>query len=228
MKPVQAETMNLHPGIQVFEHNAQEYDRWFDEHRFAYESEVIALKKLVPGEGMGLDVGAGTGRFAVPLGIRIGVEPARAMAEIAWARGIEVVEARAEELPFGDSSFDFVLMVVTICFVADPLKALMESKRVLRPGGRLIIGMIDGESFLGRLYRAKKSKFYMHAKFYSAKEVLRWLETLGFGDIRTCQTIFRNPEEIKAVEPVKEGHGIGGFVVISGQKGEDTAHRESP
>jgi len=54
---------------------------------------------------MGLEVGVSTGRFAVPLGIRIGVEPANAMAEIARKRGIEVYDAKGEKLPFDDESF---------------------------------------------------------------------------------------------------------------------------
>lgn len=164
----------------------------------------------------------GTGRFAVPLGIRIGVEPAKAMADIAQKRGIEVYEAKAEKLPFDDSSFDFVLIVVTICFVQDPIQALREAKRVLKPGGYIIIGMIDKESFLGKLYESKKkeSKFYRHANFYSTRQVLDWLKKLKYEHIKTCQTIFKNPKEITAIEPVKEGHGEGGFVVITAQKKE--------
>ena len=164
----------------------------------------------------------GTGRFAVPLGIRIGVEPAKAMADIAQKRGIKVYKAKAEKLPFDDSSFDFVLIVVTICFVQDPIQALREAKRVLKPGGYIIIGMIDKESFLGKLYESKKkeSKFYRHANFYSTRQVLDWLKNFEFEHIKTCQTIFKNPKKITAVEPVKEGHGEGGFVVITAQKKE--------
>ncbi|MCD4798204.1 MAG: methyltransferase domain-containing protein [Methanosarcinales archaeon] len=209
-------------NIEIFENYAQEYDEWFDANRFAYESEVQALKKFVPENSKGLEVGVGTGRFAVPLGIRIGVEPAKAMADIAQKRGIEVYEAKAEKLPFDDSSFDFVLIVVTICFVQDPIQALREAKRVLKPGGYIIIGMIDKESFLGKLYESKKkeSKFYRHANFYSTRQVLDWLKNFEFEHIKTCQTIFKNPKKITAIEPVKEGHGEGGFVVITAQKKE--------
>ncbi len=211
--------MGMIDSIEVFEKHAKQYDEWFEKNKFVYESEILALKEFIP-EGKGLEVGVGTGRFAAPLGIRIGVEPARAMAEIARKRGIEVYEGRAEDLPFGDSSFDFVLIVVTICFVQDPVQALKEARRVLRPGGRIIIGIIDKESFLGKLYEKKKEKsvFYSKAKFYSAGELINWLKELGFGDIRTCQTIFRDPREIDSVEPVKGGHGEGGFVVIAAQK----------
>ncbi|MCD4765984.1 MAG: class I SAM-dependent methyltransferase [Methanosarcinales archaeon] len=209
-------------NIEIFENYAQEYDEWFDANRFAYESEVQALKKFVLENSKGLEVGVGTGRFAVPLGIRIGVEPAKAMADIAQKRGIEVYEAKAEKLPFDDSSFDFVLIVVTICFVQDPIQTLREARRVLKSGGYIIIGMIDKESFLGKLYESKKkeSKFYRHANFYSTRQVLDWLKNFEFEHIKTCQTIFKNPKKITAIEPVKEGHGEGGFVVITAQKKE--------
>jgi ubiquinone/menaquinone biosynthesis C-methylase UbiE len=207
-------------SIEIFEKYAQEYDGWFDVNRFAYQSEVLALKKFIPENSKSLEVGVGTGRFAVPLGIKVGIEPAKAMADIARKRGIEVYDARAEELPFSDSSFDFILIVVTICFVQDPIQALRETRRVLKPAGYIIIGMIDKESFLGKLYELKKkeSKFYRHANFYPVRQVLDWLEKLDFKYIKTCQTIFKNPKRITAIEPVKEGHGEGGFIVIAAQK----------
>lgn len=207
-------------NIEVFQQHAQEYDEWFERNRFAYESEILAVKRLLPEWTNGLEVGVGTGRFAVPLGIRVGVEPAKAMAEIARKRGIEVYEGKAEALPFPDSSFDLVLLIVTLCFVEDPLQALREAKRVLTPGGYLIIGTIDGDSFLGRLYEAKRkeSKFYRHARIYPIRQILNWLEQLELQDVRTCQTIFKNPQEITDIEPIKEGYGEGGFVVISARK----------
>jgi len=207
-------------GNQIFEAGAEEYDKWFDEHRFAYESEVLALGTFIPKNSTGMEVGVGTGRFAIPLGIRIGVEPARAMADIARERGIEVYEAKAEELPFENDSFDFILMTTTICFFQNPMLALQESTRVIKSGGSIIIGMIDRDSFLGKAYESKKkdSKFYRYAHFYSVNQVLTWVRELGYGHIRICQTIFKNPEKITAIEPVKDGSGSGGFVVISAQK----------
>jgi ubiquinone/menaquinone biosynthesis C-methylase UbiE len=202
---------------KIFEEWAEEYDKWFDENMFAYKSEVLALRSFIPKNSKGLEIGVGTGRFAVSLGIQIGVEPARAMADIARKRGLEVYEAKAEELPFDNASFDFILLSTTICFLQNPLHGLQESTRVIKPGGYIIIGMIDRDSFLGRVYESKKknSKFYRYAHFYSVNQVLKWVRKLGYGHIRTCQTIFKNPEKITAIEPVKDGTGSGGFVVIS-------------
>ena len=204
----------------VFETLAQEYDDWFVRNESAYRSELAAVKAFLPPSGHGLEIGVGTGRFAAPLGIKVGVEPAKAMAEIARKRGIKVYEAYAEKLPFEDESFDFVLMVTVLCFLADPCQALREATRVLKPEGRLIIGMIDRDSPLGRVYEANKgkSKFYRQAKFHPVGQVLKWLEDLGYADLKTCQTIFQDPATIKAPQPVNAGHGEGVFVVIAGEK----------
>ena len=204
----------------VFNHSALEYDDWFVRNEMAYRSELAAVKAVLPPGGRCLEIGVGTGRFAAPLGVEVGVEPAKAMAAIARKPGIKVLEAYAKDLPFEDESFDFVLKVTVLCFLADPFRALREATRVLKPEGHLIIGMIDPDSPLGRSYEANKeeSKFYRQARFHPARQVLKWLLYLGYQNLKTCQTIFQDVETLTAPEPVKEGHGEGGFVVISAQK----------
>ena len=205
--------------MNIFEEASVEYDEWYETHKWVYQSEVEAVRKFIPETGKGIEIGVGTGRFSIPFGIKVGVEPARAMAEIARKRGITVYEAKAEHLPFQDNSFDFALMVTTLCFLEDPLKALQEIRRILKPAGKVIIGMLDEESPLGRLYeeRRKESKFYRDARFYSVNQVLDWLKKLEFDNLQTVQTIFKNPDKIQSLEPIEEGFGKGLFVVISAE-----------
>ena len=61
----------------------------------------------------------------------------RARKRAVGASNIELRQAAAEELPFPDASFDFVIDTLVLCSVRDPRKALAEIKRVLKPGGEL-------------------------------------------------------------------------------------------
>jgi ubiquinone/menaquinone biosynthesis C-methylase UbiE len=208
------------PGVQAFASLASEYDAWFETYSVCYESELRALQTLAGTYRRALELGVGTGRFAVPLNIAVGLEPAPAMGQIAQARGIRVAQAVAEALPFPNASFDLVAIITALCFFRDPMQALTEAARVLAPEGRLLIGMIDKDSPLGRLYEANRgrSKFYRDARFYGVGEVLAWLQRLGYQEEKICQTIFKGLPEITALEPVQDGFGAGGFVVISARK----------
>jgi ubiquinone/menaquinone biosynthesis C-methylase UbiE len=206
--------------VEPFEEYASQYEDWFKRNRFAYESELRAIREQLPKTGKGIEIGVGSGRFAAPLGIKIGIEPSRKMRELAQNRGIETIEGIAERLPFRDSQFEFALMVTTICFVDDIQASFQEAYRVLKPGGCFIIGFIDKESSMGRSYqqRKKKSVFYRIATFYSVDEVVSNLKKVAFRNFNFTQTIFHNLGDIKDIEPIKEGYGEGSFVVIRATK----------
>ncbi|MEW6404310.1 MAG: methyltransferase domain-containing protein [Chloroflexota bacterium] len=210
-------------AVSVFDEYAQEYDRWFDENQRVYQSEVDALRRFIPLMGVGIEIGVGTGRFAVPCGIKIGIDPSEPMAQIAKSRGMAVCRAVGERLPFRNDQFDFVLLVTVICFVEDPSTLLREARRVLKPGGRIIIGFIDRNSTLGQLYESRKDsdKFYRHARFYSVAEVAERARQAGFVALQFCQTIFGIPGETTETEEIRDGFGEGAFVVLSAErKGE--------
>jgi len=133
--------------IQPFEEYWREYDEWYDKHRVLYYSELMAVELAshsVPRPW--LEIGVGTGRFAAPLRIDVGVDPSEAMLKAALSRGLHVVKAYAERLPFLDSSFDGVFIIYTICFLDDPVQALREVSRVLADHGKLVLGFISADS----------------------------------------------------------------------------------
>ncbi|KAF5411934.1 MAG: class I SAM-dependent methyltransferase [Euryarchaeota archaeon] len=208
------------PVIEPFEENCAEYDLWFDENRFVYLSELNALRHFIRHGEMGVEIGVGTGRFAAPLGIGVGIDPSLRMGEVASERGISFVRGVAESLPFRGEEFDFALMMVTICFVDDVKRSFDEVYRVLTVNGSLIVGFIDKYSFLGRTYLHKKenSKFYRYARFYSVDEVMAGLRYAGFRKFEMIQTIFGGLGDITAVQSFIEGRGDGSFVVIRALK----------
>ena len=206
--------------IEPFEKYSEKYEDWFEKNKFVYGSEIQAIKELFPKVKKSIEIGVGSGKFAVPLGIKTGVDPSPRMRNIAQQRGIEVIDAIAEELPFKDSQFELVLMVTTICFVDNLNLTFREAYRILKLGGYLIIGFVDKDSSLGKLYQQHKeeSLFYKIATFYSTKEVVYNLSRVGFKEFNFKQTIFHSLNEIKNVELVKEGYGEGSFVVIRARK----------
>lgn len=206
--------------IAPFEKHAKEYDVWFDENELVYLSELEAVRSMIPVDGTGIEIGVGTGRFAAPLGIKLGLEPSKSMASLARQRGIEVVEGEAEALPFEDGSFDFVLMVTVICFLNDEGKALSEAYRVLKPGGCIVIAFIDKNSPIGKLYEQRKNEdvFYKEATFYSVEEVSTLLQQAGFKNLSFCQTVFQEETKPGEVQKPQPGYGKGSFVVVRAKK----------
>ncbi len=205
----------------IFDRHWKRYDAWYDKHKFAYLSEIAAIKKVLPEKRKGLEIGVGTGRFAELLGVEHGIDPSEKMLEIAKSRGVKTYVGKGESLPFKDDEFDFVLIVITLCFVDNPSQVIKESRRVLKSNGKLIIGIVDRDSHLGKFYQKEKKqghKFYKKANFYSTSEVIKLLKKHGFNRIVTFQTIFQPLEKIKEIKQPKESFGKGGFVVICGKK----------
>jgi ubiquinone/menaquinone biosynthesis C-methylase UbiE len=133
---------------QVYDRLARKYDRAMRplerlgltrmrERVFAEASEGARL----------LEVGAGTGLnfpFYPRASTPACVEPSREMIVRANAKadrpaGALLVQARAEELPFGDDAFDAAFATLVFCSVESPARAFAELRRVVRPGGRVVL-----------------------------------------------------------------------------------------
>lgn len=205
-----------------FNEHVMKYDRWYERNRPAYLSETLAVQYLIP-KGKGLEIGVNTGRFASVLGIPFGLDPAGEGLKIAESRGVSVILGVGEDIPLKNETLDYVLMVITISFLKRPEKVFREVSRVLKKKGKIIVGIVDKNSFLGESYQEKKSRglpFYKDALFFSPSDVMDMLSGCGFRDTRIYQTLFQLPEKVKKVQKPKKGHGEGGFVVMGAEKGD--------
>jgi SAM-dependent methyltransferase len=202
------------PKTEPFDNYSDEYDDWFIINKYAFQSELNAIKKALPENGDAIEVGIGSGIFAAPLGIKEGVDPSETMREKAKNRGISVIDAVAENLPYADKSKDVVLMVTTICFVDDIYKSFQEVHRVLKDDGYFIIGFVDKNY----LEHKDENVFYKDAIFFGTEELYEILKETGFKINNTYQTVFGKIDEINEVQNVLVGYGHGSFVVIKAHK----------
>ena len=111
---------------------------------------ALVLEALAPEPGEAiLDVGCGPGFYVADLLERgatvTGVDSSLAMLAIARQRapGASLLEGTVTQLPLEDATFDRALSVQVLEYVADVDGALAELRRILRPGGRLLIWDID-------------------------------------------------------------------------------------
>jgi SAM-dependent methyltransferase len=127
--------------------NVARYDglaEWYREFRPALgDEELGALRRLLgSGSGRCLDLGCGTGvptTAVAELGWRVvGVDVSADLLGVAREAGLEVLQARADALPFEDASFDAVVSVWTHTDIDEFPAAVAEAVRVLRPDGPFV------------------------------------------------------------------------------------------
>jgi ubiquinone/menaquinone biosynthesis C-methylase UbiE len=132
---------------RVWDKSAPSYDKqiaFFDKTWFAGGREWLGARA----QGRVLEVAVGTGRNLPHYpadAVLTGVELSPAMLAVArryavdLGREVDLREGDAERLPFGDASFDTVVCALALCTIPDPARAIGEMRRVLVPGGRLLL-----------------------------------------------------------------------------------------
>lgn len=129
-----------------------------------------------------IDLGCGTGSYAYwlsDLGLSVvGVDVSQKMLEVARRkRGNDssFLQADLACLPFDDNLFDLAICNVVLEFVNDPVTVLCEGFRVLKPGGRLVVGCINKHGAWGKKYAKRGQEdpmsIYSHARFFSSEDV---------------------------------------------------------
>lgn len=178
-----------------------------------------AASAKVSGRVLELGVGVGANWPCLPPELAyVGIEPdpymlrrARKRAA-AMGRELTLKQARAEQLPFEDESFDTVLVTLTLCTVEDPVRALTEARRVMKPGGSLVFAehVRPQGRLAGRLF-----------------DVLTPLwRRVGAGchpNRRTEQTILAAGLQIEAVERQR----VNGLPMIAGTASKNCGTRQA-
>lgn len=183
-----------------------------------------------------LDVGCGDGSYALEAAARgataTGIDRAPEMIAAARARGAgsgaRFVEGDALALPFADGSFDVVIAVTLLCFVADAEGAVREMARVLRPGGRLVLGDLGRLSTWALKRRVKGwlgSETWRGARFWTCAELRALLRSAGLLPGRCAGSVYLPPFQACArpmarLDRALRGLGVAGaaFIAVRGDR----------
>lgn len=179
----------------VFDFNdAVRYEQWLEDPKNGFVADMqnrLLVEMLKPKRGDTLiEIGCGTGKSLAALaddGIGMtGLDPSPYMIDIARKNlGISVDLHRgfAEDLPFGDNSFNHAVFMTSLEYVQDPAKALEEACRVAKD--RLFIGVLNRYALKSVQHRVEgvfSQTLYNRARFFSVWEIGRMLRAI-LGDV---------------------------------------------
>ena len=125
-----------------FDVAADAYDRFMGRYSVQLSAQLADFAEVHHGQTV-LDVGCGPGALTAELVMRLGpesvaaVDPSESFVAAARTRhrGVDVVQASAEQLPFPDDAFDAALAQLVVHFMSDPVAGLTEMARVTRRDG---------------------------------------------------------------------------------------------
>ena len=150
---------------------------------------IAALLVQPPGEIHLLDVGCSSGAFlhaAVKLGFRAeGVEPALQAAATAQAAGLKVHQGLLQEAGYADGQFDAITLFEVIEHLQQPQDLLKECRRILRPGGILLIGTGNTDSWSMAALGARWEYLHIakhggHVSFFNPGSIASLAQRSGF------------------------------------------------
>ena len=182
-------------AVATFDRLAGSYDDWYRTSLGALvdrlEKEALFAIAPTPSAGLrALDIGCGTGNYTFALAARgvkaIGLDAAPGMIAQAQAKAetyrtpVSFVIGRAEALPFADETFDLVISVTVLEFVQRVRRVLHEAWSVLRPGGTLLVGVLNRWSLWALQRKLQRQRdLWTQSRFFSPPELLALLQPLG-------------------------------------------------
>mgnify|MGYP001559767924 FL=1 len=162
----------------------------YDEDKVAmqafFEAVLKAMERLLPARGQLLDVGAATGFFLKLARGRgwvvAGLEISGYASRLAQRSGLPVTQGTLQSAGYPSNSFDAVVLLDVIEHLSDPAALVDQCRRILRPGGLLVINTPDTSSLWARIYKSRWHAFCPpeHLSYFSPSNHGRILDRRGF------------------------------------------------
>lgn len=228
--------------MALFDDSARDYDSWCKTPIGSYvdflEKQLIDEVSMPKSGEVAIDLGCGTGIYSIWLaekGLTVtGVDISNEMLNVAREKSeaknlsIHYKQSNLHHLPFEDNTFDLAVCNIVLEFVSSPELVIAEGLRVLKKGGRLVVGMIGKDSEWARTYqergKQKGDSVFANARFFSSKDIKQFSamepSILRFGLYITAAN-FKDKKTANLIE--EEGRALSqeegaGFIVSRWEK----------
>lgn len=209
--------------IEAFNAVAGFYDDWYKhpQGKQVFEAERDAVNHMIPNEGIGVEIGAGTGVFAESLTTEkrrvICLDPSFEMLRKAKDRGLPCILGYGDYQPIRSGLLNFGYMITVLEFLNDPVALFSELREIMKKDAPAVVLFINSESSWGDLYRdigARGDTVFQHARLYTQTDVTKLLESLGYNVIDAKGTLNSAPTNQKINGTLAEPSNQSGVLII--------------
>ena len=215
--------MSMSDAGEAFDKAAHGYDDWYltEKGGQVFHAERSLIEGLLTEQGVGLEVGAGTGVFAEVLTdagrLVVCLDLSKEMLARARHRGLPCVRGSAESMPLRRGCLGFAYMITVIEFLPDPIRALRETSQVTDEEAPLVVLFVNRESPWGELYGEMAEKgdpIFKHAHLHSLEEVKEISRKAGLSSVEEWGTLTTEPADPDAGDEVTEPSVKTGVIAV--------------
>ena len=206
--------------IRAFDRSAGGYDDWYRDAKGqqVLKAESALVDSLIPSEGLGLEIGAGTGVFAESLTnndrVVVCLDLSTDLLTRARRRGLSCVLGSAEALPMRRGVLGFTYMITVMEFLPSPAKSF---KEVVKIGAPLVVLFVNRESSWGRHYLEMASggdPIFRYANLYSLEGVVKLSRAAGLTIIESLGVLTTGPTDPAAGGDIVEPSPKTGVIAV--------------
>jgi ubiquinone/menaquinone biosynthesis C-methylase UbiE len=208
--------------VKAFDMVAEAYDDWYNhpQGKQVFTAERNAINFMIPSEGLGIEIGAGTGAFAQSLQrdnrVIVCLDPSISMVSEAKKKNLHIILGYSEYSPFR-SVFTFAYMVTVIEFLDHPVSTLLDIKKICKHNTPLILLFINANSSWGTFYSelgTKGDPVFQQARLYRLDEIIEIFEKAKYKVKKTTGTLLSDPMDPEVISDLIDPSDEAGVIIL--------------
>jgi ubiquinone/menaquinone biosynthesis C-methylase UbiE len=212
----------MNEKVNAFNRVAESYDKWYDhsQGKQIFTAERNAINFMIPSDGLGVEIGAGTGAFAQSLQnenrVIVCLDPSKSMVSVAREKSIHNILGYGDYAPFR-SVFTFAYMVTVIEFLEHPVRTLLDIKKICKNNAPIVLLFINAKSQWGAFYAElgiKGDPVFRHARLYGLDEIVEIFELARLKITEIKGTLSSEPMDPEVKIDLNEPSDDTGVIIL--------------